>query len=140
MDRKEKDKVINMIKECSPLTEIKILEGQTRLLDDLEFDSMSIIELFLEIENKFDIPCRDFSEMYQALESLDSLLDFIENRMAEVVKIVVTFPWNYDEIFSSSIISLLSSNFSGFKYTVSEIDQSLVSRDQRSGFLLFASS
>ena len=44
MDRKEKDKVINMIKECSPLTEIKILEGQTRLLDDLEFDSMSIIE------------------------------------------------------------------------------------------------
>lgn len=81
MDRKEKVKVINMIKECSPLTEIKILEGQTRLLDDLEFDSMSIIELFLEIENKFDIPCRDFSEMYQALESLDSLLDFIENRM-----------------------------------------------------------
>ena len=58
----------------------------------------------------------------------------------EVVKIVVTFPWNYDEIFSSSIISLLSSTFSGFKYTVSEIDQSLVSRDQRSGFLLFASS
>ena len=44
MDRKEKDKFINMIKECSPLTEIKILEGQTRLLDDLEFDSMSIIE------------------------------------------------------------------------------------------------
>ncbi|MBK5262771.1 MAG: hypothetical protein JJE17_09415 [Peptostreptococcaceae bacterium] len=59
--------------------------------------------------------------------------------VAVVVKVVVIKPINFYDTLSSSIVSAFSI-FSGFKYTLSAILQSLVSLDQRQGFFDRASS
>lgn len=54
-----------------------MINCQTNLVDDVGLDSMELINLILEIEEKFDIEI-DFDDFeYDCLECFDKFADFI---------------------------------------------------------------
>lgn len=75
--------VVEMIIECSPKIEVEIVSDDTNLMDDLEYDSLSIIDLFEEINMKYNIDCYDNPNIYDALESVSSLSFFISKLICE---------------------------------------------------------
>ena len=76
-------KIYQIVRDCAPGTEIGEINLSTRLLDDLEYDSLSIMELFAEIEDAFGINCMEYEDAYNCLVDVESLLNFVENKLSK---------------------------------------------------------
>ena len=77
-----KDRVIQIIEECSPYVELPELTLETKIIDDLGYDSLCIIELFEEIEEEFGVDCMNYADVYQALQTVGDLIEFIQEKKA----------------------------------------------------------
>lgn len=75
-----KDLITEFVREYTPLAEVPPISEDTRLIDDLEYDSLCIISLFEEIERKFGINCMIYDDMYEALLNVGNLIRFVEKR------------------------------------------------------------
>lgn len=75
-----KDLIIGFVREHTPLMEVPQISEDTRLIDDLEYDSLCIISLFEEIERRFGINCMIYDDMYEALFNVGNLIRFVEER------------------------------------------------------------
>lgn len=71
--------VLAQLKEVieSILEEEVEITGQTQLIDDLEFDSVSIVELITKIEESFSITFNDEDLLVDQFETVDSLVHYI---------------------------------------------------------------
>lgn len=57
------------------------LEGNMSLVDDLTFDSISLIRLVVELEERFDISM-DELEDFSVLETVESLCNYVDQLLA----------------------------------------------------------
>lgn len=78
------EEVYEIIQSCAPKAEIPEINLSTKLLDDLEYDSLSIMELFCEIEKKYGVDCLEYEDAYTALKDAESLIAFIEEKMGGI--------------------------------------------------------
>lgn len=76
------DEIIDLVKKHTPNKDVKI-SFETKLLEDLEYDSLAMIELFDEIEEKYHIDCMENEMMYQALSTVQKLFLLIQEKVGE---------------------------------------------------------
>lgn len=77
MIRDIKKEIIQLVIDCAPKAELDKIDDETQLLDDLEYESLSIIDLFEQINQKFDIDCYENPDIYDSLENLSALISFV---------------------------------------------------------------
>ncbi len=75
-----KETVIRLVAECSPYVELPDINEDTKILDDLEYDSLSIISLFEEIEETLGVNCMNYADMYRALQTVGDLIKFVTEK------------------------------------------------------------
>lgn len=59
--------------------EISEIDDNTSLIDDLEMDSIQILELIVNIEKNFDISLGNEDLSLDALENVNTIVDYIVN-------------------------------------------------------------
>lgn len=76
------DKMIDeIISEILNNKEEKTCFRGKNLIDDLDFDSIMVIRLIVELENTFDIIIEDEEIELEILCDYDNLVDFIKNKI-----------------------------------------------------------
>lgn len=68
-----------IIKLCNQNVDINSIGNKTNLVEDLGFDSISIIQLVVELENEFDIEIDDKYLLIESLSPFYSLIDIINH-------------------------------------------------------------
>ncbi|MCH5265138.1 MAG: acyl carrier protein [Lachnospiraceae bacterium] len=59
------------------------LTGEESLLEDLDFDSIQIIELFSEIEEQFGIEFKDYETLLEQLDCMTGFIEYIAELIAK---------------------------------------------------------
>lgn len=77
------DGILYLVNECAPLAEVQNITNQTNLMDELEYDSLSIMDLFEQINDEFGIDCYENPEIYDSLESVSDLIQFVTKLVSE---------------------------------------------------------
>ena len=72
-----KEVILNIIKDLSPNQNTEISPGMN-LIDDLGFDSINMLQLILELEEKFDISISDDDLDIDNFNSVKSITALIE--------------------------------------------------------------
>lgn len=80
------NKLINIIKHCDNSLDTKDINSKTDLVNDLGFDSISIIQLVVELENEFDIEINDEYLLIEYLSPFKSLIEIINNSINAKMK------------------------------------------------------
>lgn len=55
----------------------EVIHSDSDLMEDLGFDSIQIMELFAEIEERFHIKFTDYVSLLDCLDSLSAFLDYV---------------------------------------------------------------
>ena len=71
------EQVTDLIHEILPDSEITITE-ETRLFEDLEFDSITTMQLLVAAEERFGFDSGDSEESLQAFETVGAFAEFVE--------------------------------------------------------------
>lgn len=74
-------KVVNIINKVSH-TEINDgeLDSKTNLFEDLNIDSIVILEIVVEIEMEWGVKLSDEPDLLDAMETIESLCDFLDKK------------------------------------------------------------
>lgn len=78
--------LINIIKRCDNSVDTDEINNKTDLVNDLGFDSISIIQLVVELENEFDIEIDDEYLLIEYLSPFKSLIEIINNSINAKMK------------------------------------------------------
>lgn len=74
--------VVKMVSKHLPeAKENNVVTSNSHILEDLEYDSLAIAELFEEIEEKYGIDCYLDVNMRKALGSVEELCDFLNEKV-----------------------------------------------------------
>ena len=77
------DDVTRIVRQTLQLPEDRVLEMDTRLLGDIpEFDSMSVLNVLTEFEERFDFFVEDDEVTGEVFETVGSLLAFVQSKVA----------------------------------------------------------
>jgi acyl carrier protein len=80
---KRKDTIVDAINAVLGTDyEADKIEGNMLLVDDLLFDSISLIQLVVELEDRFDVSM-DELEDFSVFETVDSVCDYVDQLSAE---------------------------------------------------------
>ncbi len=72
------DEVITII--CKTLkTDKNGIDENTNLFEDLEIDSLIILEIVNQIEEKWGIKLTDYPQLLDEMETVNSLVEFLKN-------------------------------------------------------------
>ena len=71
------EKVINLISEATKIDKAKI-NGETSLVDDLDLDSLDIVELMMKMEDEFGVEIPE--EDAEGLKSVKDVVGYLENK------------------------------------------------------------
>lgn|GEM_PF-1072238 len=78
-----KEKYCQIIKEIiieiDPSTKDILKNGNLKLIEDLGFDSISLMTLLIEIENRFNIKFGDEMIIVNNIETINKLSELVEN-------------------------------------------------------------
>ena len=72
--------VVELVQEHSAVKGIDIT-GDTRLFEDLGYDSIAVIRLLVAAEELFGFESNDFDECVEAFENVSSFTSFIRERV-----------------------------------------------------------
>lgn len=76
-----KEQVFNLIrKNVSVIYEDSIITEKTNIMDDLGFDSITIIQLVLDVEETFGIEFDDATE-YDDVVTVGNLIEFVSKKI-----------------------------------------------------------
>lgn len=70
------EQVMELIQEIVPDLEMEIT-AETRLFEDLEFDSISTMQLLVAAEERFGFDSEDSEESLQAFETVGAFVEFV---------------------------------------------------------------
>lgn len=70
-------------KNASIDIEAEEISDETKLLDELEYDSVKIVELIVDIEEEFDFEFEDDDLVIEKYEIFKNLNSLVERRIAE---------------------------------------------------------
>lgn len=70
-------KLRQIVLTCAELPDAPVIDEDTELIRDLDFGSMKIIEVVLEIEGMFDIEIDDDDLLMDILTSFRNLIDIV---------------------------------------------------------------
>lgn len=78
MEKEEVKKILNKLIVSSSPEELSCesFEGKS-IVEDLNFDSVSLMQLVTEIEETFDVSLDEAGSLLELLDSYDELLDFL---------------------------------------------------------------
>ncbi len=71
------EQVIGLIHEILPDSKCTVTE-ETRLFEDLEFDSITTMQLLVAAEERFGFDSGDSEESLQAFETVGAFVEFVE--------------------------------------------------------------
>ncbi|TNE96611.1 MAG: acyl carrier protein [Deltaproteobacteria bacterium] len=71
------EKVINLISEATKIDKAKI-NGETSFVDDLNLDSLDIVELMMKMEDEFGVEIPE--EDAEGLKSVKDVVGYLENK------------------------------------------------------------
>lgn len=71
--------VIKLIREYAVNGDVEITED-TRLFEDLGYDSVAVIQLLVAAEEAFGFESDDFDECAEAFESVSTFITFVKER------------------------------------------------------------
>lgn len=72
--------VIKLIQQYAVNGDVAIT-GNTRLFEDLGYDSIAVIQLLVAVEEAFGFECDDFDECTEAFESVSAFIKFVRERV-----------------------------------------------------------
>lgn len=73
-----KDTIVRLLAESMEMAPEDIEENMN-LVDDLDFDSFSIVKFVISIEDTYHITFDEFSEMTQHMETVGELIAYVES-------------------------------------------------------------
>ena len=73
-----KQKIIKRIQQYAVTKDIEITDD-TKLFEDLGYDSVAIIQLLVDAEEFFGFESDDFDECTEAFESVSTFVNFVKN-------------------------------------------------------------
>ncbi len=73
-----RESIIAIIKDYT--SEDAVVEGDISLIDDLEMDSMQLIEVLTAIEEKFGLTFEDGEKMLDMVDHLEELIQYVEQK------------------------------------------------------------
>lgn len=76
-----KAKVIELILTDSKIDDPKKVTLSSRLVEDLEADSLSVVELIMAIEKEFDIDVDD--EAAQKIKTVQDIVSYVEEQLSK---------------------------------------------------------
>lgn len=78
MEKEEVKKILNKLIVSSSLEELSCesFDGKS-IVEDLDFDSVSLMQLVTEIEETFEVSLDEAGSLLELLDSYDELLDFL---------------------------------------------------------------
>lgn len=85
MQKIHNDDIILLIERYAPREEVEV-SLESKILDDLEYDSLSIIELFEEIDNRYGVDCMEDEKIYTALSTVEAFISLLKERVEERVE------------------------------------------------------
>lgn len=59
-------------------TEKDLKDGDISLIEDLEFDSLQLVEVLAEIEERFQISFEESEKMLDLVDHLEQLINYVE--------------------------------------------------------------
>ena len=71
------DKLKEILGKVLPDTDMNTVTENTRLIDDLGFDSLAIMMMSMEIEDAFNFKFKEFVKF----ETVGDVCDYLENRI-----------------------------------------------------------
>jgi acyl carrier protein len=71
------EKVINLISEATKIDKTKI-NGETSFVDDLNLDSLDIVELMMKMEDEFGVEIPE--EDAEGLKSVKDVVGYLESK------------------------------------------------------------
>lgn len=71
------DKIIELVKAFSMRGDYADINRETLLVQDLDFDSISIVQLLIEFETTFDIVIPDEELQIENFEMVGNLIDLV---------------------------------------------------------------
>ena len=72
------ERIYELIKLNCPIENLDLqLTSSTRLLEDLEYDSVALMSLLVDVEEEFDIEINDMEECLQAFENVGIFFSYI---------------------------------------------------------------
>jgi len=78
-----KQKIIELIQQYAVTKDIEITDD-TKLFEDLGYDSVAIIQLLVDAEELFGFESDDFDECTEAFESVSTFANFVKERTSHV--------------------------------------------------------
>lgn len=84
MTNTTKKEIVRLVKDCAPIVDTENISDETKLIDDLQYDSLAIIDLFEQLKEKFGIECYENPDIYDSLESVMTLVSFVDKLLKEV--------------------------------------------------------
>lgn len=80
-----KDEIIKIIRdEIGWKDNGCIIQEETRLIDDLELDSIMIVQLIVAVEEKFQVEFSDSEDLLKSMETIGSLANDVLERTNEL--------------------------------------------------------
>ena len=80
-----KQKIIELIQQYAVTKDIEITDD-TKLFEDLGYDSVAIIQLLVDVEELFGFESDDFDECTEAFESVSTFVNFVNIGASYTVK------------------------------------------------------
>lgn len=83
VDKKVNETIFKIIKDSISViySEVDILED-SHLIDDLGFDSITLVQLIIEIEEKFNIEMDDAE--YEQIVKVNTLIEYVNKKLRKV--------------------------------------------------------
>lgn len=76
------DKIIELVKAFSMRGDYADINNETSLVQDLDFDSISIVQLLIEFETTFDIVIPDEELQIENFEMVGNLVELVNRCIA----------------------------------------------------------
>ena len=83
MAYKFEEKLKEIITSCGESVDADKINEETDLVRDFAFNSISIIQLVVELENEFDIEIDDEYLLQEILSPYKSLAEILKNKLSE---------------------------------------------------------
>lgn len=79
MNKEIFDKVLEIMDKTVPGSKVQVRTGDERIIEDLEFDSVSIMALLAEIESAMEIYFNDEMLLLMKLDTVNSLCMLVQS-------------------------------------------------------------
>lgn len=82
MEQVYENKIIELIVLNCPLeVSQNLVDLDLKLIDDLGYDSIALINLLVDVEEEFKFESEDMEESLSAFETIGSFIEFVKNNM-----------------------------------------------------------